>query len=95
MDINTLQLRVEERIEWVEKIIDFVAPKYDQIIETLNSKGSKINVDMWDLCEGDFPSTKIPLITQSLRLDTNGNWLNLIRNLQDGTHMEEFWGKYF
>lgn len=50
---------------------------------------------MWDLCEGDFPSTKIPLITQSLRLDTNGNWLNLIRNLQDGTHMEEFWGKYF
>ena len=46
---------------------------------------------MWGLCEGDLDSTKIPQITQSLRLDTNGNWFNLIRNLQDDILMEEFW----
>lgn len=91
MDMNGLQLRIEERIEWVKTIIDFVAPKYDEIIEILNSKGSQINVDMWSICEGDSPSTKIPQITQSLRLDTNGNWLNLIRNLQDENLMQQFW----
>jgi hypothetical protein len=92
MDVDSLRLRFEKRIEWVEKIIDFVAPKYDEIINNLNSKGSQINVDMWVVCEGDFPSTKIPQITQSLRLDTNGNWFNLIRNLQDDNLMEIFWG---
>ena len=91
MDMNKLQLRFEERIDWVEKIIDFVAPKYDEIIKNLNSKGSQINVDMWNFCEGDFPSTRIPQITQSLRLNTNGNWFNLIRNLQDDSNMEAFW----
>ena len=93
MDLNILQLRVEKNIEWVKKIIDFVAPKYDEIIENLNSKGSQINVDMWQRCEGDFPSTKIPQITEGLRLDTSGNWLQLIRkrNYQDDELMRAFW----
>ena len=92
MDVDKLQSRVEERINWVKKIIDFVAPKYDEIIENLNSKGTQINVDMWGLCEGDLPSTKIPQITQSLRLNMNGNWLRLIRNLQVDQVMKHFWG---
>tara|TARA_B110000914_G_scaffold178861_1_gene160754 strand:- start:380 stop:1171 length:792 start_codon:yes stop_codon:yes gene_type:complete len=86
-----LESRIKERIEWVNKIIDFVAPRYDEIIENLNSKGSQINIDMWGTCEGDFPSTKIPQITKGLRLDLDVNWLHLIRNLQDDVLMGMFW----
>jgi hypothetical protein len=92
MGLDKLESRVKERIEWVNKIIDFVAPRYDEIIENLNSKGSQINIDMWRTCEGDFPSTNIPQITEGLRLDMDGNWLHLIRHLQDDNLMEQFWG---
>ena len=88
---NKLQLRVEERIEWVKKIIDFVAPKYDEIIENLNSKGTQINVEMWQWCGGEFLLTEIPQITRGLRLDINGNWLHLIRNQQNNHSMKQFW----
>ena len=92
MDADKLQSRIERRIDWVNKIIDFVAPRYDEIIDNLNSKGSQINIDMWESCEGDLDSTKIPQITDFLRLDTSGNWHQLIRNYQDYQLMKQFWG---